>query len=213
MLIHIPDPEDQFIDYLSFYEARRDYPDLASRIQKEYDKLNGALPYETGYVYAIQAVGTSYYKLGKSINPDRRILQIAPQMPFSTRFIKVWRTNFMSLAESWLHNHFAESRSNGEWFDLSSKNVELLFLTLKQEYDEQIRHAYGSYFLNFVVNKSAESGSIRGVPNAAGWGGSALTIAWIESLFEDIASISLEMPSDVRQLCLSSREERLRGLS
>ena len=193
-------------EYLDFCLLKEEHPEIADRIYKEYERLNGAIPYAPGFVYVIQAVGTNYYKLGKTSNPDRRLLQIAPQMPFSTRFVKVWRTNFMSVAESWLHNHFAKNRTNGEWFEFEVSESRQLFHEFEDEYAEQIRHAYGAYFFELVVKdseffkaaKSRLSDKSDHVAYMGFWGGSPISIAWIESVFQTIESERNPLPSDVR---------------
>jgi hypothetical protein len=112
---------------LTWKYLQEQYPKFAEGLLKEYNRCNGFVPYEQGFVYVIHAVGSNYYKIGKSINPDRRLLQIAPQMPFSTRYVKVWRSNFMSLAESHLHEWFKAKRANGEWFELEAQDLYILF--------------------------------------------------------------------------------------
>lgn len=120
-------------------ELKSDFPAIAEIFWKEYHRVNGFIPYEHGFVYAIHAVGSQYVKIGKSINPDRRLLQIAPQMPFRTRFIKVWRTSFMSMAEVSLHRHHEQARTNGEWFELDLLSLGVLL----DEYTERrVRYCY-----------------------------------------------------------------------
>lgn len=103
----------------SWEELQHHFPEISRFFQEEHKKIGGFIPFERGYVYLIHAVGTDYYKVGKSINPDQRILQIAPKMPFDVRFIRVWRSEFMSLAEKMVHKELAECRVNGEWFQLT----------------------------------------------------------------------------------------------
>lgn len=106
--------------YPAWAKFKETLPAIADLILAEYKAVNGFIPREPGYVYLIHAVGTEYYKIGKSINPDRRILQISPKMPFNVKFVRVWRTYFMSLAEKMLHEQYAYCRVNGEWFHLSN---------------------------------------------------------------------------------------------
>src|SRR6476619_915197 len=123
-------------------ELQSDFPAIAEVFWNEYHRVNGFIPHEHGFVYAIHAVGSQYVKIGKSINPDRRLLQIAPQMPFRTRFIKVWRTSFMSMAESSLHKAYEKARTNGEWFELDILSVSVLL----DEYTERrIRYCYADW--------------------------------------------------------------------
>lgn len=112
------------------------------RLINVYRRLDGLLPYEPGHVYLIEAIGANYFKIGKSKNPSKRILQISPQMPFKTRLLRSWQSNFMSYAESYLHKRFAEYRVNGEWFELPEIHVVSL---VKDDFDYSglIRNAFG----------------------------------------------------------------------
>lgn len=74
---------------------------------------------QDGYIYLLQAEGTRYFKIGKSISPDRRLRQIKPKMPFETQMVGAIRTNYMSLHERVLHWSWDSYRANGEWFLLS----------------------------------------------------------------------------------------------
>lgn len=158
------------LEHTSWQYIEENYPVFACNFAQEYRRRNGFIPYEPGFVYVIHAVGSNYYKIGKSINPDRRLLQIAPQMPFRTRFIKVWRTYFMSMAESILHGSFEEERANGEWFEFKSYNLQDLLggwgsrgvryaygieinrlLWLKREEAKQFEREFGEYIFNSPV--------------------------------------------------------------
>jgi hypothetical protein len=127
-------------------------PDLKKKIFAEYNKRNGFVPYEQGYVYLIHAVGTNFYKIGKSVNPDRRILQIAPQMPFPVRFVYVWKSNFMSMAEVFLHETFQEYRANGEWFAFEVQQLTWLLHVLRDD----IKHAYVQTFYKFIQREELD---------------------------------------------------------
>lgn len=80
-----------------------------------YERNGCRLPIEMGYVYVIDA-GNDYIKIGKTINPDQRIKQISPNMPFDCEYRHIFPTYFMSLGEKLLHHKFADFRTNGEWF-------------------------------------------------------------------------------------------------
>lgn len=198
-------------DFLKDFDQR-----LANRILKEYSRVKGQIPYEPGYVYIIQAVGSKYFKIGKSICPDKRILQISPQMPFKTRSVRVWRSQFMTLAEKWMHSHFGEFRTNGEWFELPDKELYHLFSGVKIGYDEAIKYAYAIYFcacteidfrdLNDYLAR--EFGPKCGLSL---FGGNEHVIAWIEDLFEQIYRLEFAspVPEDIRAKVQRVRQEEL----
>ena len=190
------------------WDAIKDrHPWLAQRILEEYNRRNGFLPYEQGYLYMLHACGTSYYKLGKTTSPDRRLLQISPKMPFSVRFIRLWRSNFMSMAETWLHNSFAPCRTNGEWFELTDMIVRQL-LSSSNPYGEGIRHAYNFQFLNALAKDSEQREAIAELiekesnqaidlnPHIT----DAKITAWIEELFRSIEADATIFPDDIEQI-------------
>jgi hypothetical protein len=80
-----------------------------------WENCRGQLPVEVGYIYFLEA--GPYIKIGKSINPDQRLKQISPKMPFDCEFKEIFPSMFMSLAEKLLHEKFKKYRVNGEWFD------------------------------------------------------------------------------------------------
>jgi hypothetical protein len=80
-----------------------------------WERDRGQLPIENGYIYFLEA--GPYIKIGKSINPDQRLKQISPKMPFDCEFKEIFPSMFMSLAEKLLHQKFKKYRVNGEWFD------------------------------------------------------------------------------------------------
>lgn len=129
------------------------YPVFAQNFLQEYQRCNGFIPYEPGFVYAIHAVGSNYYKIGKSVNPDRRLLQIAPQMPFRTRFVRVWHSYFMSMAETYLHRTYERYRTNGEWFEFDQEGLSYLF---SLPTDWEVRYAYTGYIDDLLFKDRQE---------------------------------------------------------
>ena len=110
-------------DFITWDEIKAEFPEVAKFFVELHRKNNGFIIREPGFIYLIHAVGSNFYKIGKTTNPDRRILQIAPQMPFLTRYIRVWRSDFMSIAEKMLHEWFEGARTNGEWFELGREDL------------------------------------------------------------------------------------------
>jgi len=138
------------LEEMSWLDIKQDLPRTASRILRAYKQYGGLLPFNQGYVYLIHAIGSDYYKIGKSINPDRRILQISPVMPFKVRFVRVWPTNFMDKAEKYLHNLFMDERTNGEWFSFKEEELN----TILAEFTVvSIRHAGIEDFLTICDYK------------------------------------------------------------
>lgn len=80
------------------------------------------------YIYLLKSDENGYYKIGKSLNPDKRIRTLQTGNPEKITLIsKVEVTNkFCNKIESALHSQYSYTNKNGEWFDLSIED-ELLF--------------------------------------------------------------------------------------
>jgi hypothetical protein len=188
-------------------------PDFAENLRREYNRTGGFVPYEQGYIYLIHAEGSNYYKIGKTKAPDRRLLQIAPQMPFTCKFIRVWHSNFMSLAEKYLHQRFKQFRANGEWFEFSCKELEEFF---DRSMEYQIRYAYSDHIDNLILSSEdtvllADNG--QRIPSsllislALTYPGSGdRCISYIEVIFREIsAELQPELPENLQHLAKSRR--------
>jgi len=79
---------------------------------------------ERGFVYLLR--GGPYYKIGVSNDVNRRMEEITPRLPFETELVCTIATEDMYELEADLHDHFADKRTNGEWFELSGKDVEYI---------------------------------------------------------------------------------------
>lgn len=80
-----------------------------------------------GYVYIIQDVShTGQYKIGRAINPDKRLNHFAVKLPILTQVIHVIPCEDYVKAESMLHEVFADARGYGEWFTLNDSQIKLL---------------------------------------------------------------------------------------
>lgn len=74
-----------------------------------------------GIVYLLKS--GPHYKIGKSVNFEKRLTQIKLQLPHAVEVIHVIRAADHSRAESHWHRRFAARRLNGEWFELSEAEV------------------------------------------------------------------------------------------
>lgn len=184
-------------DYLQFWkEIKRFWPDLAQGLLAEYRRRKGRIPYEQGYVYLLGAEGRSYYKIGKSITPDKRNMRISPQMPFRTEVIRIWPTNFMDMAEKWMHWKFDKFRMNGEWFDIPCTEIDLLLKGFSVEYRIGIKYAY-ALSIDLGLTESLLDGLSKNLSDVFGIPGTCIgrqaictnscAIAWLEDIFDQIA--------------------------
>jgi hypothetical protein len=64
------------------------------------------------------------YKIGKTSNPVRREGEIILQLPEKVKPIHYIKTDDPSGIESYWHTRFADKRKEGEWFDLTSSDVQ-----------------------------------------------------------------------------------------
>lgn len=87
-------------------EARLDYPINRKKV---------------GWIYILEA--GPYYKIGRSKNVDKRIEQLSTLPPFDIELVHLIQTNDTTLLEIALHNHFANKRKNGEWFELEEEDI------------------------------------------------------------------------------------------
>jgi len=80
------------------------------------------------FIYLLKSEENGYYKIGKSVNPDKRIKTLQTGNPEKIDLIfKVKILNkFSNRIESALHSQYSYLNKNGEWFDLSLED-ELLF--------------------------------------------------------------------------------------
>lgn len=75
-----------------------------------------------GVVYLLRA--GPHFKIGKSINFEKRLTQIKLQLPDRAEVVHVIRTSNPSQTESFWHCRFAAKRLNGEWFALTEAEVD-----------------------------------------------------------------------------------------
>ena len=74
-----------------------------------------------GVVYLLQ--GEKYFKIGKSINMEKRLTQIKLQLPYRVELVHTIHAAHPLQAESYWHKRFAALRRNGEWFELGEAEV------------------------------------------------------------------------------------------
>lgn len=83
-------------------------------------------PPRRGFLYVAHSAFLASYKIGKSIDPARRIRRLSPYYPFDVRLVLTIPTEDMHREEAALHSMFASRHTAGEWFDLSAGDVQTL---------------------------------------------------------------------------------------
>jgi len=74
-----------------------------------------------GYLYLVRS--GRYHKIGRSNHLGRRAYEIALQLPEKLQMVHSIETDDPVGIEQYWHERFADRRSNGEWFLLSSADV------------------------------------------------------------------------------------------
>lgn len=104
------------------YKIRHEY-----QLQVEYNRPH-VVPTRTskpGYVYLLKSP-LGAYKIGKTSNPDNRIKTFSVKLPFEVEYTCVIKCVDMNELEKRLHAKFADKRINGEWFALTTDDIEYI---------------------------------------------------------------------------------------
>ena len=79
-----------------------------------------------GVVYVIRAGQTNLYKIGRTINIDRRLRQLQMMNSQPLTIVKLIQCHDAIATETNLHQKFKLNRRQGEWFELSESAIEFL---------------------------------------------------------------------------------------
>lgn len=74
-----------------------------------------------GYVYLLKS--GRYFKIGRSNAVGRRERELAIQLPEKANLVHSIKTDDPVGIESYWHDRFSDRRKNGEWFELTTKDV------------------------------------------------------------------------------------------
>lgn len=77
-----------------------------------------------GYVYLIGNTTYGWYKIGKSKAPDFRFSSLVINCPVPLERLVLTETTDMNQLETLLHTEFTLQRLHGEWFTLSTADIE-----------------------------------------------------------------------------------------
>lgn len=89
----------------------------------EYGKAEEAKAWRCdGYVYVLG--GGGYFKIGRSKNPKSRVGTLAIQLPWPVYIIHTIPCQDHQESERELHRVFDSCRANGEWFKLTSEDLQ-----------------------------------------------------------------------------------------
>jgi len=113
---------------LSYCEGKSDYKDVAeicrnyiATFSKKVSVQSEESENEIGYVYLMKS--GNYFKLGRSTNVERRNYEIGIKLPEKFEIVHKINTDDPTGIEAYWHNRFKDKRKQGEWFDLSSRDL------------------------------------------------------------------------------------------
>jgi len=110
-------PESVFELFFNSKPINKDFNDMSNKEPKKEET-----PKDVQSVYLLF---TSYgIKIGKSKTPITRAKVIGTKLPFKVNKIKSYPVEDMTKTELFLHGEYRNYRLNGEWFNLSLKQVE-----------------------------------------------------------------------------------------
>ena len=89
------------------------------------------------YIYLIQSLENSYYKIGVSKHPQVRLKQHQTGNPSPTKLIEAYPSDLAYRIEKVLHRRYSHAKKEGEWFDLSL-NIEVSFLDEWKKIEENL---------------------------------------------------------------------------
>ena len=82
------------------------------------------------FVYVIKShLG---YKIGKTTNLDNRNYIFNVKLPFEWEFEKIYTVLDCTYIETFLHNKLKNKKINGEWFDLTERDLKLIGMFIVQ---------------------------------------------------------------------------------
>lgn len=87
-----------------------------------------------GSVYLME--GDNYYKIGKAKDPISRHKTLSVKLPFEVEIVHTVESNQYGKLEKFLHEKFADKRTNGEWFKLDEDDIEYIKNLEGDEYND-----------------------------------------------------------------------------
>jgi hypothetical protein len=90
------------------------------------------------FIYLIQNLETSRYKIGISKNPTKRIKTLQTGSGEELKLINTYETPNARKIESILHNIYESKRTIGEWFEISLTE-EVKFIDECKKIEENIK--------------------------------------------------------------------------
>lgn len=100
------------------------------------------------YVYLMECVSelnSAKYKIGISLNPEKRISQLQTGNPDQLKLIDKYKSDIAERIEKTIHRQYSYLKKEGEWFDLNiddiqnfNKNCKRIETNLKLVYNQKL---------------------------------------------------------------------------
>jgi len=74
------------------------------------------------FVYLIQSLENSYYKIGISKHPKKRIKELQTGNSSELKLVEAYQSEFANQIEKTLQRRYSHLRKEGEWFDMGISN-------------------------------------------------------------------------------------------
>lgn len=79
---------------------------------------------ESGYVYLVKPIGHNIYKIGSTVDPDKRLRRMHYQTCVQYEYVACTFVQDYIQVESWLQSHFTKFSVCRDWFALSNEQTE-----------------------------------------------------------------------------------------
>ena len=89
------------------------------------------------YIYLIQSLENSYYKIGVSKHPKKRLSELQTGNSSPLKLVETYQTDFAHQIEKALQRRYSHLHKEGEWFDMSISN-EVSFIEECRKIEENI---------------------------------------------------------------------------
>lgn len=89
------------------------------------------------YVYLVQSLENSYYKIGISKHPKKRVRELQTGNSSELKLVEVYKSEFASQIEKTLQRRYSHLHKEGEWFDMGISN-EVSFIQECQKIEETL---------------------------------------------------------------------------
>jgi hypothetical protein len=89
------------------------------------------------YIYLIQSLENSYYKIGVSKHPKKRLKQLQTGNSSELKLVEIYQSEFAHQIEKTLQRRYLHLHKEGEWFDMGISN-EVSFIQECQKIEETL---------------------------------------------------------------------------